>query len=114
MKTKCKNLPAKYKGISLMQAMELFISDSKIPPFNSSGKQYSLRTNNKESRKVFSIILMDESIDFSILVSQTSKYYNSINTILPGLANFFIKGTWKEVYENYEEKSPEKDNTFWL
>lgn len=115
MKAKCKNLPSKYKGLSITSAYELFINDAEIPAFKySQNSQFRLRTNNADARKIFAGILANESIDFSILVAQTKKFYNSKTAMVSGLARYFTSGTWKDVYESYEDKSTDKDNIFWL
>jgi len=109
----CKNLPSKYKGISLEQAMKYFFDDAKIPAFSTGEMSYALRTMNKKSIKIFSEILSDNSIDFSILVAKTSNYYSSSKTVKPSISTYFAGGLWSTVYQSYEEDNVNSENS-WL
>jgi len=110
----CKNLPEKYIGVSISQAMNFFFSDSEIPAFTSGELSYSLRSITKESLKVFEKIIANKSIDFSILVVKTLKYYKAKNTTKPKLSKYFTEGTWRQVYESYETPLEDKGNSTWL
>jgi hypothetical protein len=111
--TKCKNLPEHYSGISGRQAMELFFIDAKIPDFSGGSLNYTLKTINEKSIKIFLNILKDNSIDFRILLAQTSNYFNSKTTVKPSMAKYFIEGTWKIVYNSYETGLKDLSNTVW-
>ena len=110
---RCKNLPAKYLGISGSQAMNLFFIDTKIPDFTEGPTRYALKTISDKSIKTFLQILADPSIDFTTLVVRTSSYFNAKNTAKPSMSKYFTDGLWKIVYATYEEGSTNRDNIVW-
>jgi len=110
---RCKNLPEKYVNISAREAMKLFFGDIEVS-FTTGDLQYDLRSITKESLKIFTTILRNNEIDFSILVAKTRSYYGAKKTVKPKLSNFFIEGTWENVYEAYEATPSELENNTWL
>lgn len=110
----CKNLPSKYSGVSITVAMNYFFEDAQIPAFQKSKDiEYELRTVNKKSLKIFHDIILDSSINFNTLVTRTKNYYSSPKTVKKGMANYFIDGSWKTVYDSYEG-TIDTGNTFFV
>jgi len=111
----CKNLPDRYLGISGTQALKLFFIDAAIPSFSGGSINYALRTTTTKSIETFIKILGDPSIDFSILVDRTKKYYKDKSTVKPAMSKYFMEGLWETVYNDYEKRSDEsQSNTFFL
>jgi len=109
----CKNLPKKYSGVAMTVAMNFFFDDAEIPAFHKgTSMEFALHTMDDKSRKVFYDILCNSSIDFSILVSKTHKYYSSPKAVKKGIGNYFTTGLWKTVYDSYEESAADTGNTF--
>ena len=117
-KVSCKNLPDKYRGLSIKQALELFFGDCDIPHFAIMHKadgtkgRYNLRVHSKKSEQIFKQILANESIDFSILVARTRSWYTNRENARSKTSTYFETGIWKNIYENYEDKSSE-NNKYW-
>jgi len=114
IKAVCKNLPSEYSGLSPNQAMEQFFDDCKIPGFFNTGTlKFDARTQTKESRKIFMLIIKDSSIDFSILVSRTRQYYAEKNSAKKPMAKYFTEGLWRNIYKFYKEDKKTSGNIFW-
>lgn len=110
----CKNLPQKYVGVSINQAMRLFFDDVGITFSKNASFRFDLRTITKQSLKVFQKIIEDSSIDFSILVAKTSQYYSDAKSTEYPMAKYFAEGRWENIYHHYESKDVEPSNNKWL
>ncbi len=113
IKQGCINLPDKYVDVSPNQAMNLFFEDADIPHFATGKLNYALRTITQKSLTVFTRILKNKSIDFSILVSRTSSYYSKEGNVKPAMSKYFTDNLWRSVYESYDNLK-NLDNTTWV
>lgn len=110
----CQNLSKKYYGISAKTALTYFFNDAQIPAFQrSKDMEFALHTSNAKSLKIFSGIMLDNSIDFTKLVERTKNYYKSSKTVKKNMTNYFVDGLWKTVYDSYD-KSVDTGNTKFL
>ena len=95
----CKNLPEKYIGVSIAKAYDYFLNECEIPLNGSiESKQnslYLLRSNTKESEKVFKEeILYNPEVDYITLTNNIKQFYKKSTTTYT-VVRLLTEGFWK-------------------
>lgn len=107
----CKNLPERYKSVSIKQMYSFFIQDAQIPLKSTGSLVYLLHTKSKLAENIFrKDIIENPDIDYSQLIKNIKDYYKSPNTVKYQVSKLFTDDLWRALYEN-SSASIKPDNT---
>lgn len=103
----CKNLPERYKTVTVRQQYNFFIADAEIP-FKSSGNLvYLLHTKSKEAEIIFiKEVIENPEIDYNQLIQNIKSYYKEQNAVKYPVSKLFTAGLWRGLYENKVSVKP--------
>lgn len=82
-----------------------FIKLAEVPGIIDTGTlRFRANAYSKEAEKVFAQIMKEGKVNLQALLIATKLYYKRQDLARQMIGNYFIKGTWESVYEEFMDK----------